>query len=216
MKEGWVSAVYSFTSHRHLLPRPYWDAWCMCAARRVLRDECCDRNGMFGLDKQSKVSFHRHAHISYLPLSHQSWSFKLISDEHDYNVRTLCVEYGRGHQSRSSFTQWMIQFPSTTRFKLKTKNPYGLKRCVSIRKVARSCSGGKGLFTALDDDGKSIGWTRGGDGGNGRRVILSMKTAHRQGSMCWQWYTGRFSPIPCIHWHSRLCSSTLPARLSFA
>ncbi|KAK0429940.1 hypothetical protein EV421DRAFT_1744713 [Armillaria borealis] len=50
--------------------------------------------------------------------------------------------------------------------------------------VARSRSGGKGLFAALDDDGKSIGWTRGGGGGNGRRVILSMKTAHRQ--MYWE------------------------------
>ncbi len=94
-------------------------------------------------------------------------------------TRTLCAEYGRGYQSRSSFTQWMIQFPSTTRFKPKTTNPYGLKQCVAIRKVARSRSRGKGLFAALDDDGKSIGWTRGGGGGNGRRVILSMKTAHR-------------------------------------
>ncbi len=188
----------------------------MCAARRVLRDGCCDRNGMFGLVKQSKVSFHRHARFFiYLcrPATLQDFRALLASMTTTFVYKVWNMGEGIKH------ARWMIHFhhsPSTTKFKPKTTNPRTLlwaEPCVAIPKVACLCHGGKDLFVAFDD-GKSVVWARRGGGETGRYVILSMKTAHRLVRQEVGCAGNGTSPIFCIYWHSHLCSSILPAQFS--
>ncbi|PBK58495.1 hypothetical protein ARMSODRAFT_1028196 [Armillaria solidipes] len=122
-------------------------------------------------------------------------------------MTTLGVEYGRGHQSWSSFTRWITNLPRRldTNRRRRIQGPdYGLKRCIAIRQVARRR---RGLFAVLDDDG-STWWAWAGGGGTERRAILAITTAccqlKREVGCCMRWGCSilptRLSPSREVPW----------------